>query len=312
MKRAHRIEIAVDELLSRAQADLLSIDDGGRDNAEPLARLCLGAEDRLIARAQGHASGLPTGFADIDNLTAGLGNGDLLLLAARPSMGKTALALNIARNVAGAGHGVLFFSLEMSSVQLFERLLAAESGVNSHRIRTGRLNTEDWDGIAAAQGTLHDLPIFIDDSPGLHVSELRCRARRQGRAQAIRLVIVDYLQLLAGERQHGRTEEVSSISRNLKLLARELELPVLALSQLSRNCEGRDDKRPRLSDLRDSGALEQDADVVAFIYREGVYNRKAEPDLAEVQIAKHRNGPTGTVALQFSRRTTRFYDRKEA
>lgn len=205
-------------------------------------------------------------------MTCGPRPGDLIISAVRPSMGKTALALNMVRKAAGVGYQVGFFSLEMSRRSLFDRLVSSESGVNLLRFRSGRFSSEDWDRITVAQAILHELPIFIDDMAGIHYLEIRRRARKMVREYGIGIFFIDYLQLVNGDRQNGRVEEVSSISRNLKSIARELKLPVICPSQLSRSCEQRDDKHPRLSDLRDSGAIEQDADVVAFIYRDEVYN----------------------------------------
>jgi replicative DNA helicase len=280
-----------------------------KTSTHSLAALCLEASDRYedLQKASGRIIGVPSGFHDFDAMTCGLQPGELIIIAARPSMGKTALALNMARNAAGAGYPVGFFSLEMSRASLVDRLVSSEAGVNSLKFRNGRFSGDDWDWITAAQEALHKLPVTIDDTPGLHYSEVRRRARRMVREHGTKILFIDYLQLMSGDSQNGRVEEVSSISRNLKSVARELNLPVICLSQLSRSCEQRDNKRPRLSDLRDSGAIEQDADVVAFIYRDAVYTKSTmDGGVAEVDIAKQRNGPTGVIQLCFHARTIKF------
>ena len=264
--------------------------------------------------------GIPTGFIDLDRITGGFQRSDLIILAARPSMGKTSLALNIAENVAippavrrgdpGAHGGrVAVFSIEMSKSQLAARMLATESAVDSSRLRQGRLSESDWRKITHAIGILGDAPIFIDDTPGISIAELRSKARRLHADMPVDLVVVDYLQLINGSGSDNRVQEVSEISRSLKALARELEVPVLALSQLSRAVESRSPKIPQLSDLRESGSIEQDADLVLFIYREDFYDRESEKKgIAELHVAKHRNGPTGQINLLFMDRTTRFVD----
>jgi replicative DNA helicase len=278
-----------------------------------------------------NVTGVATGFGELDRMTAGLQPSDLIILAARPSMGKTALALNMAQNVA-LGHNipVLLFSLEMSKHSLVERLLCAEARIDSSRLRTGRIEPREWLDITQAMARLSEAPIYIDDSGAATGLEIRAKARRwrsdpsifpEREEKGFGLVIIDYLQLMRG---HGdidsREREISEISRGLKALAKELEVPVLALSQLNRSVEKRDDKRPLLSDLRESGAIEQDADVIVFIYRDAVYKRRelgasrdAEPEdrTAEIIIGKQRNGPTGTVNLTFMREFTRFENMSE-
>jgi replicative DNA helicase len=266
-------------------------------------------EDRLGNQAL--VTGVPTGFIRLDHYTAGLQNSDLIILAARPSMGKTALALNIARNAAVEGNiPVAIFSLEMSKEQLSMRILCSEARVNSSRIRGGFLNGEDWSKITEAATVLSEAPIFIDDSPDISATSIRTKSRKLKMDRGLGLVIIDYIQLMKGRLTAERRDlEISEISRSLKLLAKELNLPVLALSQLNRKLEERSDKHPQLSDLRESGALEQDADVVAFIYRDEVYNKdETNPNkgTAEVIIAKQRNGPTGTIPLTFLNAYTRF------
>ncbi len=254
-------------------------------------------------------TGLPTGFVDLDRLMAGLQPSAMYVVGARPGMGKTAFLLGLATHAAKTGFPVLLFSLEMSSLELSQRILCSEAKVDSTRIKTGNLHEDDWTRIAQATGTLHDAPIYIDDHPQTSVMEIRAKARRlKSSIGNLGLVAVDYVQLMSGRASaENRQQEVSEISRNLKILARELECPVIALAQLNRKLEERADKRPMLSDLRESGSLEQDADAVFFLYREELYNPES-PDqgMAEVIVAKHRSGPTGTVKLAFLGRFTRF------
>ncbi|HVX56535.1 MAG TPA: replicative DNA helicase, partial [Candidatus Saccharimonadales bacterium] len=258
--------------------------------------------------------GVPTGFKDMDDKLAGFQPSDLLILAARPSMGKTTLALNFAHNVAvQAKQPVLIFSLEMSKEQLVDRLLSMESGVDAWALRTGNLTDADFEKIGQAMGTLSEAQIYIDDTPGITVSDLRTKARREAHQRPLGLIIVDYLQLMSGGSRFGndfnRVQEISEISRGLKGIARELNVPVLALSQLSRSVESRSPQSPQLADLRESGSIEQDADVVAFIYREEYYNPETDnKKIAEVHIKKHRNGPTGNIELRFENEKQKFYD----
>ena len=256
-------------------------------------------------------TGVPTGFPELDNLTSGFQNSDLIILAARPSMGKTALALNIAQHAAvNENIPVAIFSLEMSKEQLSLRMLCSEARVDSSRLRGGFIGMDLWSRITDAASNLTQSPIFIDDSASLTAMDIRAKARRLKMDKNIGLIIIDYLQLLQGRAGAERRDlEISEISRALKALAKELNLPVLALSQLNRMLEQRTDKRPRLSDLRESGALEQDADVVAFIYRDEVYNKDEETTskgIAEILLSKHRNGPTGDIRLTFQKSYTRF------
>lgn len=250
--------------------------------------------------------GVPTGYKDLDNILAGLQRSDLFVIAARPSMGKTAFMLNLAHNVAiKSKEAVLIFSLEMSKEQLVDRLLAIESGVNAWNLRTGNLSDNDFEKIGNAMGSLSEAKIFIDDSPAITVSDLRTKARRENHKNPLGLIVVDYLQLMSGGSRFNdfnRVQEVSEISRGLKVIARELNVPLVALSQLSRSVESRPDKIPQLADLRESGSIEQDADVVAFLFREDYYNPETErKNILEVQIKKHRNGPTDNVELYFDR-----------
>jgi replicative DNA helicase len=256
--------------------------------------------------------GIPTGFRDLDNMLAGLQRSDLFILAARPAMGKTAVSLNLAHNVAVlAKEPVLFFSLEMSKEQLVDRLLSMESGVDAWALRTGNLTDSDFEKIGRAMGTLSEAQIFFDDTPGITVSDMRTKARREAHKHPLGLVIVDYLQLMSGGSRFGnsdnRVQEISEISRGLKLIARELNVPVLALSQLSRSVENRNPQIPQLADLRESGSIEQDADIVAFIYREEYYNPETErKNITDILIKKHRNGPTGGIELYFDKEKQRF------
>ncbi|WP_410051123.1 replicative DNA helicase [Acidiferrimicrobium sp. IK] len=282
------------------------------DTLKPLNKLLEDSLDRLEALYErGEAvTGVPTGFVDLDERLSGLQKSALLIVGARPAMGKTAFALGIAAHAAmEAQQPVLLFSLEMSHAEITQRLLVAEARVDANRIRNGRLVEADWPKISNAIGRLGEAPLFIDDNPNLTVMELRAKARRlKAKQGGLGLIIVDYLQLMSGRRNaENRQVEISEISRGLKILARELEVPVIALSQLSRNLEMRADKRPILADLRESGSLEQDADVVMFLYRDEVYNPES-PDrgTAEVIVAKHRNGPTGKAQLAFLDHFTRF------
>jgi len=264
--------------------------------------------DVLFAQ-KGHVVGVPTGFAVLDEVLGGLRKNDFIVLAARPSAGKTALGLGIACNAAKTGVPVGVFSLEMSSEQLVQRLVSMEARVDSHRLGTGYFSEDDWPAISQAMAVLSELPIYIDDSAASTVMELRSKARRLKAEQNIGLVVIDYLQLMQGRGLENRVQEVSEISRALKGLARELQVPVLTISQLSRAVESRTDHMPLLSDLRESGSIEQDADVVIFIHREKMYNENTpRGDVADVRVAKHRNGPVDTVHLRFFPEYTQFTD----
>ena len=259
-------------------------------------------------------TGIPTGFIDFDKMTSGLHANELIILAARPGMGKTAFALNIAVNAAiQSGKSVALFNLEMSAEQLMFRMIGAQGAVDGHKLRTGKLSNDDWKKVNEAMTVLSDAPIFIEDTPGITIGELRAKCRRLAEKSDLGLIIIDYLQLLSGGVGYGtnRQQEVSDISRNLKTMAMELGVPVIALAQLSRSVEGREDKRPMLSDLRESGSIEQDADLVGFLYRDDYYKRKegeAENpiSLVELIIAKHRAGANGTILLQFEKNFSVF------
>ncbi|WP_281817000.1 replicative DNA helicase [Vallitalea longa] len=263
----------------------------------------------MIHKNQGKVTGIPTGFIDLDYKTAGLQPSDLILIAARPSMGKTAIALNIAQHAAiKENAATAIFSLEMSKEQLVNRLLCSEAMVDAQKVRTGDLEDEDWAKIASGSSVLSSASIYIDDTPGITVSEMKAKCRKLKLEKGLDLILIDYLQLMSGNgRTESRQQEISEISRSLKALAREMEAPVVALSQLSRACESRADHRPMLSDLRESGAIEQDADVVMFLYRDEYYNPETEAkNQGELIIAKQRNGPTGTIHLVWMGQYTKF------
>lgn len=293
----------------KKKADFTPINDILMDSVQSIESLL---------QNKGGLTGIPAGFADLDKLTSGLHPSDFIILAARPSMGKTALALNIVQNVALRAHKVIggeprsvaFFSLEMSKEQLVNRMLCAEAGIDSQRLRVGEMHDEDWTHLWDACDTMSRAKIYIDDTAGITAMEMRSRARRLKAEDGLDLIVVDYLQLMQGSGKRNnsgdRQQEVSEISRSLKALARELDVPVLALSQLSRSVESRQVKRPMLSDLRESGSLEQDADIVAFLYREDYYNPETENKHTELIIAKHRNGPVDTVNLFFQKQFTKF------
>jgi len=258
---------------------------------------------------KGNLAGLPTGFTDLDTKLAGLHNSDLIIVAARPAMGKSAFAINIAANVAVQSNvPVAIFNLEMSKEQIGNRILCSEAMVDSNKIRTGQIDDEDWTKLAGTIGRLSDAPIYIDDTPGITITEIRAKCRKLKLERDIGLVVIDYLQLIAGSGKAGsREQEISEISRSLKILAKELNIPVIALSQLSRGAEKREDKRPMLSDLRESGAIEQDADIVMFLYRDDYYNEDSDKkNVAEVIVAKQRSGSTGTVELAWLPSYTKF------
>src|SRR5438132_10717896 len=288
---------------------------------ESLATLLGQAYDRLeyLHEHRGQILGIPSGLSQLDALLGGFQPSDLIILAARPTVGKSSLAMNIAQHAAGReGKKVGIFSLEMSKEQIALRLLSAESGINPRPLQSGFVDETDWTKIAQVMNEMHSAPMWIDDSPVLTVLELRTKARRlEAEQRGLDLLIVDYLQLMQGsfsQKESNRVQEVSEISRGLKQLSRELKVPVIALSQLSRGVEQRGSAEPRLSDLRESGSIEQDADVVIFLYREGEQNAESEVDLVKAKIAKHRNGPIGEVPLQFRKSTTRFHSvvREEA
>lgn len=268
------------------------------------------AEIEKLYNQKGYVTGVPTGFVDLDQITAGLHKSDLILVAARPAMGKSAFALNIATYAAIKGNTpTVIFNLEMSKEQLVNRILCCEAMVDSNKVRTGKIEETDWEKLATALGPLSEAPIYIDDTPGISIMEIRAKCRKLKLEKDIGLIVIDYLQLIQGTGKRGasREQEISEISRSLKILAKELDVPVIALSQLSRAAEQRQDHRPMLSDLRESGAIEQDADIVMFLYRDDYYNQDSEKkNIAEVIIAKHRAGSTGTIELLWLGNYTKF------
>lgn len=306
---------SLQELVENAETQLFRVSEQHiKQDISSIENILSSSFDRLdeLHKDKGKLRGVPTGYRDLDNILAGLQPSDLFVLAARPSMGKTAFALNLAQNVAlKAGQPVLIFSLEMSKEQLVDRMLASEAGVNAWNLRTGNLSDDDFEKIGHAMGTLSEAQILIDDSPGISVSDMRTKARREAHKRPLGLIIVDYLQLMSGGARFSgdsnRVQEISEISRGLKGIAREMNVPVIALSQLSRSVESRNPQIPQLADLRESGSIEQDADVVAFIYREEYYNPETEnKNIARILIKKHRNGPTGDIELYFDREKQRF------
>ena len=317
---AYAGEGEVTDIVDAAERRILEVaKDERRQEMTAIGEIVQGQLDDIANKYTNKSgiTGLPTGFSGFDNITSGLQPSDLILVAARPSMGKTALTLNIAQHVALKEHkNVAFFSLEMSQEQLGLRMICSTALVDSQKLRTGRITSQDeWSRIMQAATALYDAPLFIDDTPGITVAEMRSKARRLQAEKGLDLIIVDYLQLMQGSQgrrqAENRQQEISEISRSLKSLARELKVPVIALSQLSRSVESRQVKRPMLSDLRESGSLEQDADIVAFLYREGYYQQEIEDsskNITEVIIAKHRNGATGTIQLYFHGQWTRFVD----
>ncbi len=311
----YREDQALQSLIEEAESKLFEVSQRHiKQDISSLESILSDSFERLdeLHKDKGKIRGVPTGFKDLDNILAGLQKSDLFILAARPSMGKTAFSLNLAHNVAlKAEVPVLVFSLEMSKEQLVDRLLAMESGVDAWALRTGNLTDADFEKLGHAMGALSEAQIYIDDTPGITVSDLRTKARREAHLRPLGLIIVDYLQLMSGGARFGgdgnRVQEISEISRGLKGIARELNVPLVALSQLSRSVESRSPQIPQLQDLRESGSIEQDADVVAFIYREDYYNPESErKNITDIFIKKHRNGPTGAVELFFDREKQRF------
>jgi len=301
----------LEKLLDKAEQNLFAVSQKYlKQNFVPIQTILTEAFDRIdeLHKQKGRLRGLATGFTDLDNLLAGFQNSDLIVLAARPSMGKTSLALDIVRQVATQTKvPVGIFSLEMSKEQLVDRLLCAEANVDLWKMRTGKIKEDEFPKIGEAMGVLAEAPIFLDDSATSNIMEMRTKARRLQIEHKVGLLVIDYLQLMEGRNTENRVQEVSEISRNLKAIARELNIPVLALSQLSRAVESRSPAIPQLSDLRESGSIEQDADVVMFIYREAMYRRETErANIADIFIKKHRNGPTGQVELYFNENQASF------
>ena len=303
----------VDDIMEGAEKKIFNImQDKDQKGYSPLKDVLVESFTKLeeLYNRKQHITGVPSGFTDLDYRTAGFHGSELILIAARPAMGKTAFALNIATNAAlRANVPVAVFSLEMSKEQLVNRILCSESMVDSNKVRTGKLDEEDWTKLAETIGPLSEAEMYIDDTPGINIMEIRAKCRKLKIEKNIGLVVIDYLQLIQGtnKRNGSREQEISEISRSLKILAKELDVPVIALSQLSRAAEQRPDHRPMLSDLRESGAIEQDADIVMFLYRDDYYNEDSEKkNIAEVIIAKHRGGSTGTVELLWLGNYTKF------
>ena len=306
-------EDEVEALLSEAEKNILAV--AQRKNAgafhnikDVLVRTYDNIEE--MHNRVGDITGIATGFVELDQITAGFQRNDLIIVGARPSVGKTAFALNIAANVATkTDENVAIFSLEMGAEQLVMRMLCSEGNIDAQRLRTGSLTDDDWGKLTMAMGSLSNSGIFIDDTPGVKISDIRSKCRRLKQEHGLGMILIDYLQLILGSGRSGenRQQEVSEISRSLKQLARELQVPVIALSQLSRGVEQRQDKRPMMSDIRESGSIEQDADIVAFLYRDDYYDKESEnKNIIEIIIAKQRNGPTGTVSLAFVKEYNKF------
>jgi len=308
-------EDEVEALLSEAEKKMMEV--ANRKNAgdfKHVKDVLVQTYDNIeqLQLRDGDITGITTGFIDLDRITAGFQRNDLIIVAARPSVGKTAFALNVARNAAiKARENVAIFSLEMGADQLVMRMLCAEGNIDAQTLRTGSLEEEDWRKLTMAMGSLSNAGIYIDDTPGIRINEIRSKCRRLAQEHGLGMIMIDYLQLIQGSGRPGenRQQEVSEISRSLKGLARELKVPVIALSQLSRGVEQRQDKRPMMSDLRESGSIEQDADIVAFLYRDDYYDKESEnKDQIEIILAKQRNGPTGTVTLAFVKQYNKFLD----
>lgn len=300
-------------LLSDAERGIMQISQKrSKGGFQHIKNVLMDAYERIesLSTSKGEVTGIPTGYPDLDKMTSGLQKSDLIILAARPSVGKTAFALNVAQNIAArAGKVVAIFSLEMAAAQLVMRMICAEGNIDAGKIRTGYLEEDDWRKLTMSIGTLSKAPVYIDDTPGVTMPDIRSKCRRLKAEQGeIGLVLIDYLQLISGRGGgDNRQQEVSEISRTLKLMARELNCPVIALSQLSRSVEQRQDKRPMLSDIRESGSIEQDADIVAFLYREDYYDKETEEkNIIEIIIGKQRSGPTGTVKLAFLKEYNKF------
>ncbi|MFN8472894.1 MAG: replicative DNA helicase [Anaerolineae bacterium] len=312
-KLAYDEQDEVEETLDKAEQIIFAVSQRSlaRDLV-PISQVLNEYFDKIeyLQAHHGQVSGTPTGFVDLDKLLGGLQQSDLVIVAARPGIGKTSLLLSFAHFAAISGKGVALFSLEMSAEQLVQRLISSETGIDQHRLRLGMIKDEEMPLVTRAMGILEGTHIYIDDTPGITALEMRTKARRLHAEHPIGLIVVDYLQLMhGGGRSENRVQEISHISRSLKELARELDVPVIAASQLSRAVEGRHDRRPMLSDLRESGSIEQDADVVIFIYRDEYYNQNTEKkNIAEISIAKHRNGPTGMVELFFIKEQAKFVD----
>ncbi|GIO03525.1 replicative DNA helicase [Brevibacillus halotolerans] len=305
-------EDEVGEIIADAEKYILEIAQNRNSGGFiPIRDALMETYERIefLSQRKGDITGIPSGYPDLDKMTAGFQRSDLIILAARPSVGKTAFALNVAQNVAArANETVAIFSLEMSASQLVQRMICAEGNLDASRMRSGGLEEDDWQKLTMAIGTLAKAPVYIDDTPGITVQDIRAKCRRLQTEKGLGLILIDYLQLIQGRgKGDNRQQEVSEISRTLKGIARELNVPIIALSQLSRSVEQRQDKRPMMSDIRESGSIEQDADIVAFLYRDDYYDKETEAkNIIEIIIAKQRNGPTGTVELVFLKEFNKF------
>lgn len=316
LSSAYQGDVSISDIIAQTEKSMLDISNqntgtGFRNVADILDTHMQIVETR--SQTDGFVTGLSTGFVGLDKITTGLHEGNLIILAARPAMGKTALALNIAKNVAVQEHKpVVIFSLEMGAEELIERIVASEGMVPGYHLKTGNLSTDEWKRLVQAQSNLYDTPIFVDDTAGIRISEIRSKARKLSQEMGgLGIIIIDYLQLITGSKGENRQQIVSEISRELKILAKDLRVPVIALSQLSRSVEQRQDKRPMLSDLRESGSIEQDADIVAFLYREAYYQKEQADsqeanNVTELILEKNRHGSLGTVKLYFHKEYTKF------
>ena len=316
LSSAYQGDVSISDIIAKTEKSMLDIsnqntDTGFRNVADILETHMQIVETR--SQTDGFVTGLSTGFVGLDKITTGLHEGNLIILAARPAMGKTALALNIAKHVAVQEHKpTVIFSLEMGAEELIERMVASEGMVPGYHLKTGNLSTDEWKRLVQAQSNLYDTPIFVDDTAGIRISEIRSKARKLSQEMgSLGIIIIDYLQLITGSKGENRQQIVSEISRELKILAKDLRVPVIALSQLSRSVEQRQDKRPMLSDLRESGSIEQDADIVAFLYREAYYQKEQADsqeanNVTELILEKNRHGSLGTVKLYFHKEYTKF------
>ncbi|KHE68363.1 replicative DNA helicase, partial [Halobacillus sp. BBL2006] len=305
----------LEDVLNSAEKDILEVSQRKNSSAfKSIKDVLIDVYDNIeqLHNSEGGTTGIPTGYRDLDKITSGFQRNDLIIIAARPSMGKTAFALNIAQNVAvHTDENVAIFSLEMGADQLVSRMLCAEGNIDAQRLRTGNMEADDWNKLTMAMGSLSNAGIYIDDTPGIRVSEIRSKCRRLKQEHGLGMILIDYLQLIQGSAnsKENRQQEVSEISRSLKGLARELNVPLIALSQLSRGVESRQDKRPMMSDLRESGSIEQDADIVGFLYRDDYYDQESEnQNIIEIIISKQRNGPVGNVELAFVKEYNKFVD----
>ncbi len=315
VERAYSQDEPADDIIALAEKGIVAVTEGRtRSGFRKISEIIDTNYDEIerLSKQKSTVTGISTGYPALDEKTTGLHEGEVIILAARPAMGKTAFALNIAANIGKLGQTVAIFSLEMGAESLVNRMVSSEGLIDAYSLRTGKLTDDDWSNLIIAQGALADRSIYVDDSPGIKITEIRARSRKLAQEQGgLGLILIDYLQLISGTGKENRQQEVSEISRQLKVLAKELKVPVLALSQLSRGVEQREDKRPKLSDLRESGSIEQDADIVAFIHREAYYQNPNDPEVeldnkAEIIFAKNRSGETGTAELMWVGQFTKF------